>query len=147
VGSRRFTLRLAEPHGPFNPDGVDPGKGRPLQGRIPFSPSVSVGFTYGYSWCPASREGRGRIIGWLILPSMPLYPPFNATPKSPAQHHPKPCNKQLKDVSMEASTFLIPRPRVERINLSRTQKLLGNQRRRELFQGGRKGQYIAVGRQ
>ena len=53
-----FNLRLAEPHGPFNPDGVDRGKGRPLQGRIPFSPSVSVGFTYGYLWCPASREGR-----------------------------------------------------------------------------------------
>jgi hypothetical protein len=65
-----FNLRLAEPHGPFNPDGVHRGKGRPLQGRIPFSPSVSVGFTYGYSRCPASREGRRRIMGWLILAPM-----------------------------------------------------------------------------
>ena len=65
-----FNLRLAEPNGPFNPDGVDRGKGRPLQGRIPFSPPVSVGFTYGYSRCPASREGRRRIVAWIILAPM-----------------------------------------------------------------------------
>jgi hypothetical protein len=62
-----FNLRLAEPNGPFNPDRVDRGKGWPLQGRIFCSPSVSVGFTYGYSRCPASRERRRRIIGRLIL--------------------------------------------------------------------------------
>ncbi len=35
--------------------------GRPLQGRTLFGPWVSVGFTYGYSWFPASRERMQRI--------------------------------------------------------------------------------------
>jgi hypothetical protein len=32
---------------------------RPLRGRNAFWASVSVGFTYGYSRCPASRDGNG----------------------------------------------------------------------------------------
>jgi len=32
---------------------------RPLRGRNAFWASVSAGFTYGYSRCPASRDGNG----------------------------------------------------------------------------------------
>jgi hypothetical protein len=61
-----FNLRIAEPNRPFNPNGVDRRKGRPLQGRILFSLSAPVGFTYGYSRYPASRDGRRRSNGRLI---------------------------------------------------------------------------------
>ena len=64
-GQRRiaagFNLRIAEPNGPFNPNGVAREKGRPLQGRNGCRAPVSVGFTYGYSRFPASREGQQRI--------------------------------------------------------------------------------------
>ena len=47
--------------GTCNPSGADRRQCRPLQGRRLLGYRVSVGFTYGYSWFPASREGAQRI--------------------------------------------------------------------------------------
>jgi hypothetical protein len=66
--------RIAEPTRPPNPNGVDLAEGRPLQGRSHFSPSISVGFTYGYSRFPASRDGTRRIDNALILMLMGRWP-------------------------------------------------------------------------
>ena len=43
---------------PPSPDGADTTKVRPLQGRNDLAASLSVGFTYGYSRCAASRRAR-----------------------------------------------------------------------------------------
>jgi len=39
-----------------NPNGVDLGRVRPSRAGTLMGASVSVGFTYGYSGCPASRD-------------------------------------------------------------------------------------------
>jgi len=39
-----------------NPDGVDLGRVGPSRAGMLMDASVSVGFTYGYSRCPASRD-------------------------------------------------------------------------------------------
>ena len=55
----------------FQPaEGRGARQGRPLQGRTRFGPRVSVGFTYGYSWFPASRGGMQRIGNELVLARM-----------------------------------------------------------------------------
>ena len=58
MNSRRCNLRTNKRQTPINPGGVDRGKSpvRPLQGRLGFSAFASVGCTYGYSRCPASRD-------------------------------------------------------------------------------------------
>ena len=67
-----LNLRIAKPTRPPNPDGVDPTNVRPLQGRNDLAAPFSVGFTYGYSPWPASRDGNGagRIEIVLILAPM-----------------------------------------------------------------------------
>jgi hypothetical protein len=39
-----------------NPNGVDLGPVGPSRAGMLMDASFSVGFTYGYSWCPASRD-------------------------------------------------------------------------------------------
>ncbi|SPE23875.1 hypothetical protein SBA2_170031 [Acidobacteriia bacterium SbA2] len=39
-----------------NPNGVDLGRVGPSRAGMLMDASFSVGFTYGYSWCPASRD-------------------------------------------------------------------------------------------
>ena len=56
MSSRRFQPADSKAPRPPNPDGVDPTKVRPLQGRNDLAASLSVGFTYGYSRNAASRH-------------------------------------------------------------------------------------------
>ena len=56
----------ANPPQPWRLEGLTVPKVRPLQGRQVFLACVSVGFTYGYSLCPASRDG-GRHWTWRTI--------------------------------------------------------------------------------
>ena len=70
MSSRRFQPAVISARRDVNPNGVARASGRPLQGRNYFLPALPVGFTYGYSRFPASREGNRRFDGRLILAPM-----------------------------------------------------------------------------
>jgi hypothetical protein len=73
VSSRRFQPAVTKARRDVNPNGVARASGRPLQGRNNLLPSLSVGFTHGYSRFPASREANRRFDGRLILALMKFH--------------------------------------------------------------------------
>jgi hypothetical protein len=66
-----------------NPDGVDLGRVGPSRAGMLMDASVSVGFTYGYSRCPASRDATHSTElaeGALTLAHMGLRPAPSGKP-------------------------------------------------------------------
>jgi hypothetical protein len=55
MNSRRWNLRTISGKTQSTPQGLT-GRSGPYQGRQGFAPRTSVGSTYGYSRCPASRD-------------------------------------------------------------------------------------------
>ena len=100
-----FNLRMT---GAFtnqaNPNGVDLGPVGPSRAGMLMDASFSVGFTYGYSWCPASRdatqnteltEGGSYLSAHGVRPLAPGCAPLRGSTASCVVDHPG-CNRVRK---------------------------------------------------